>query len=151
MAVLLLGATPLLSGCWQGQGAATSLQAFQPSGNGAWADLGSVRVQNATIVKGEGANASLIVSLFNTGEEDDALIAVEVDGVPATVTPEGELIPRGGASGVNYGYAGTNSITFTTDAEVSTYVPVLMQFRNAGVTEFSALIVPKTGYYEDVR
>lgn len=152
MAVLLLGLTPVLSGCWQGLDAATTLQAQQASGNGAAVDLGAIRIQNATIVKADGAaDASLIVSVFNNGVEEDALVAVEIDGVPATVTPSGALIPKGGSTGVNYGYSGTNTITFPTDAEVSTYVPVLMQFRNAGVAQFEALIVPNTGFYSEVQ
>lgn len=152
MAVLLVGLTPLLGGCWQGQSAGTTLQAQQPSGNGAAVSLGEIRIENATIVKSETGNAaSLVTSLFNSGLEDDTLVAVEIDGIPATVTPAGTIVPRGGAAGVNYGYDGTNSITFTTDAELSTYVPVLMQFRIAGVAEFKALVVPKAGYYADVQ
>lgn len=152
MAVLLLSVSPLLSGCWQGQQASTTVQANQPTGNGVSVNVGSVRVQNATVVKDEtGSNASLLVSLFNVGQEDDALVAVEVGGLPATVTPAGAILPKGGISGITYGFDGTNTIGFTTDAVVSTYVPVLMQFRNAGVVEFEALVVPRAGYYADVQ
>lgn len=152
MAALLVAATPLLGGCWQGKAATTTVQAGQPTGNGTSVAVGSVRVENATVVKDAvGANASLLVSLFNTGETDDALVAVEVNGLPATVNPAGAMLPKGGVSGVSYGYPGTNTIAFTTDAAVSTYVPILMQFRNAGVVEFDALVVPRAGYYADVK
>lgn len=150
-ALLLLGA-PLLAGCFQGQRASTTMQAQQPTGNGTYVTVGSVQVQNATIVKDEASStAAMLVSLFNNGNEDDALVAVEVAGVPATVNPQGQLIPKGGLNGVNYGFDGTNTIALTTDAKVSTFVPVLMQFRNAGVVEFEALVVPKAGYYADVK
>ena len=152
LAAILLTATPLLGGCWQGKAATTTVQATQPTGNGVSVAVGPVRVQNATVVKDvAGPNASLLVSLFNTGTQDDALVAVEVNGLPATVTPAGALLPKDGVSGVSYGYPGDNTIAFTTDAAVSTYVPVLMQFRNAGVVEFEALVVPRAGYYADVK
>ena len=152
MAALLLAAAPLLGGCWQGKAATTTVQATQPTGNGTSVAVGAVRVENATVVKDvAGPNASLLVSLFNTGEQEDALVAVEVNGLPATVNPAGAPLPTGGTTGVSYGFPGTNTISFTTDAEVSTYVPVLMQFRNAGVVEFDALIVPRAGYYAEVK
>lgn len=152
LAALALTATPLLTGCWNGQRASTTVQSSMNTGNGTQVQIGSIRVENATIVKDlEGDGASLTMALFNVGNEDDVLVAVEVDGVPATVSPASPVLPRGGITGVSFGWNSPNTISLTTTAEVSTYVNVLLQFRNAGVTEFASLIVPRAGYYADVQ
>ena len=151
LTALALATTPLLSGCWNGIQSSTSVQSVMNTGNGTQVQVGSMRVENATIVKAvDSDEASLLVSLVNVGSEDDVLIAAEVDGVPATVSPASPLIPRGGLTGVSFGWNSDNTISFTTDAEVSTYVNVLLQFRVNGVTEFTSLVVPRTGYYADV-
>lgn len=152
LAVLALAATPLLAGCWNGQRASTTMQSLMNTGNGTQVQVGSIRVENATIVKDlTGSTASLTMALFNVGNEDDVLVAVEIDGVPVTVSPASPVLPRGGITGVSFGWNSANTVSFTTDAEMSTYVPVLLQFRNAGVTEFTSLVVPKAGYYADVQ
>ena len=152
LTVVAIAATPLLAGCWNGQRASTNMQSLMNTGNGTQVQVGSIRVENATVVKDlTGNSASLTMALFNVGTEDDVLVSVEIDGVPATVSPASAVIPRGGVSGVSFGWNSPNTISFATDAEVSTYVPVLLQFRNAGVTEFTSLIVPRAGYYADVQ
>ncbi|MCX8527143.1 MAG: hypothetical protein ORN20_03285, partial [Candidatus Nanopelagicales bacterium] len=42
----------LLSGCWNGPGSTTMMQASMNSGNGVQATVGAIKVQNATLVAG---------------------------------------------------------------------------------------------------
>lgn len=148
---LVVAAAPVLAGCWNGQQSSASVQSTMNTGNGTQVQVGSIRVENATVVKSlDSSEAALTMTLVNVGSEDDVLVAVEVGGVPATVSPASTVLPRGGITGVSFGWNSDNTISFTTDAEISTYVDVLLQFRVAGVTEFTSLVVPRAGYYADV-
>ena len=46
----VVAVSPLLAGCWQGFGASTTMQNSMNSGNGTQEIVGSLRVENATIV-----------------------------------------------------------------------------------------------------
>ena len=145
---LALVATPLLSGCYSGFGATTTMQATMNSGNGTQVQVGPVRVENATLVMGpEGSGTgTLLVSLINGGEAPDRLVGATIGGIPAYVTPgTGELIFN---EIVTYGYDSSKWInSYTLDAEVSTYVPVQLQFEQAGIVDFTVLTVPPAGIY----
>ena len=151
LATGLLLTAPALTGCFSGPAATTSVQSTQNSGNGTDATVGDLDIENATIVLGpEGSgSATLIGSVFNNGTQDDTLVDVKINGTPAVVTPGAEQIPAGGST--KYGYDSTNFInSYTFDAEPSAYVPVSLQFANAGVVEMSVLSVPATGIYEGI-
>ena len=148
---LALAASPLLSGCYSGFDATTHAQSTMNSGNGTQEIVGDVRIENATLVTGPAGSKSgtLITTLVNTGRVADRLLGVTINGVPAYVTPgAGELLP---ATAVNFGYDGDFWLnTYELDIASSSYVPVTMQFENAGVRSFSVLSVPPTGYYEGI-
>ncbi len=149
LAVLTLAATPLLGGCFSGPTATTTVQSGQNSGNGVAADAGSMAIENATLVTGPNGSATLIGSVFNNGTVDDRITAVTINGTPASITPGAEAIAAG--TGVNFGYDGINYInTYTLQAEPSAFVPVSMQFENAGSVEFRVMTVPPTGIYEGI-
>lgn len=151
LATGLLVASPVLTGCFSGSAATTSVQSTQNSGNGTDAQVGDLAIENVTVVLGpEGSgSATLIGSVFNNGSADDALVDVTINGTPAVVTPGSEAIPAGGSA--SYGYDGTHFInSYTFDAEPSAYVPVTLQFANAGIVEMSVLSVPATGIYEGI-
>lgn len=151
LATGLLLASPVLTGCFSGKAATTTVQSTMNSGNGTDANVGDLAIENATIVLGpEGSgSATLIGSVFNNGAQDDMLVDVTINGTPAVVTPGAEKIPAG--SNATYGYDSMKFInSYTFDAEPSAYVPVTLQFANAGVVEMSVLSVPATGIYEGI-
>ena len=143
-------ALPVLAGCWQGQGATTTMQATMNSGNGTQATLGSMRVENATVVRGDDGSASLIMSVFNQGAEPDTLTSATVNGAPTSIGAI-EIAP-GTFQAFGYGVEGqppTNVALVTgLDVEVSSYVPVTLTFERAGRLDISVLTVPPAGIYE---
>ena len=157
LAVVVLAAVavvPTLAGCWQGQAASTTWQASQNSGNGVEATVGSLSVQNATVVKGDDGRASLIFSVFNLGQEPDALIGATIGGIAATLpeTPGTTAVAPGGTQAFGYGIEGQPPanllIVDGLEAAPSGYVPVTLTFERAGQLSMSVLTVPPVGYYE---
>ena len=148
---LALIATPLLSGCYSGFGATTTMQASMNSGNGTQAQAGAIRIENATLVMGpEGSRTgTLIASMVNGAADPDRLVAVTIAGKPAYITPGLDILAFNDL--VNFGYDGSHWINaYDLDSAVSTYVPVQLQFERAGNVEFTVLTVPPTGIYEGI-
>lgn len=148
---LLLVSIPALTGCWNGQRATTTVQATMNTGNGVQAQVGSIKVENATLVQGpEGStSATLLVRLVNVGATPDSLVYATINGVPVEIAETaGQLAP--GAS-VSFGYESDNWLnTYELDVPPSTYVPVELGFAEAGLTKMSVLTVPPVGYYEGI-
>lgn len=148
---LALLTAPLLSGCFNGFGATTTMQASMNSGDGTQAQVGDIRIENATVVRGpEGSKTgTLIVTLVNTGATPDRLIGATIGGKAAYITPNtGELILN---RSVNYGYDGASWInSYELDAPQSSYVPVQLAFENAGTVALSALTVAPEGIYQGI-
>lgn len=152
-AVLALAMVPLLSGCWQGFGASTTMQNSMNSGNGTQVMVGELRVENATVVKGDDGAAQLIMSVFNRGPEADSLIGVVINGQPvdlsglatASVEPGGFL---------TFGYDSEGQppagylVVAPLDIDTGSYTSVSLAFATSGVTEFESVVVPPVGYYE---
>ena len=154
-AVLLTGlalvATPLLSACYSGFGATTTMQASMNSGNGTQAQAGPIRIENATLVMGpEGSRTgTLIASMVNGAADPDRLVGVTIGGRPAFITPGLDILSFNEL--VDFGYDSRHWInTYDLDAAVSTYVPVQLQFERAGSVDFTVLTVPPTGIYEGI-
>lgn len=126
------------------------MQASMNSGNGTQATLGAMRVENATVVRGDDGTGSLIMSVFNQGAEPDTLTSVTVNGIPASVAPT--AIAPGTFQAFGYGVEGqpSTNIALVTglDVEASSYVPVTLIFERAGQLDISVLTVPPVGYYE---
>lgn len=148
---ILLVATPAMTGCFNGKGATTNMQATMNSGNGVAAQAGAIKVENATLVLGpEGStSATLTTRIVNIGPAADRLIYATVNGAPADITAGGiDLQP--GAS-ISFGFDSDTWINaYGLDAEVSTYVPVQLAFAAAGVVSISVLTVPPVGYYAGI-
>jgi copper(I)-binding protein len=148
---LALVATPLLSGCYSGFGATTTMQASMNSGNGTQVQVGSIRIENATLVMGpEGSGAgTLIASIVNGAQDPDRLVGATIGGIPAYITPGQDVLLFNEL--VNFGYDSLHWInTYDLTAPVSTYVPVQLQFEKAGIVDFTVLTVPPTGIYEGI-
>ena len=135
----------LLAGCYNGPGATTTTQALQPTGNGAQAAVGGMRIENATLIVSDTAS-SLVTRIYNDGQTPDVITAVTIGGLPATVQPaQVQLDPR---ADISFGFpAGTTDIIGGPGFPVSEYVPVTITFQSAGSVELSVLTVPPTGIY----
>jgi hypothetical protein len=152
LAGCLVASSLFLTGCFNGLGATTNMQSTQLTGNGVQAQVGNVRAENLTLVAGpEGsASATLTTRIVNGDPETDNLLGVLIDGVPAYVT--GDIVELTPNESVGFGYEADlwiNSYNF--DADVSTYVPVALQFERAGIVEAEVLVVPPAGYYEGIE
>lgn len=159
-AALVTAAAFSLTGCFNGFGATTNTQNTMSTGNGVQAQAGSMRVENATLVRGEGTTATLIMTLVNVGAEGDQLSQVTIAGEPAISTDgtaavgpvpiaPGEAIPFG------YGTEGNPPTrwmnVYTVDLPDSGFVPVQMLFDVAGSAELEVLTVPPVGLYEGLE
>ncbi|MGA0209635.1 MAG: hypothetical protein ACO3LZ_06910 [Candidatus Nanopelagicales bacterium] len=148
----LLASSFALTGCFNGMGAQTNLQNSQLTGNGVQAQVGNVRAENLTLVAGpEGSgSATLITRIINGDPEPDALLGVQIGDSPAYVT--GDIVELLPAASVGFGFGADRWInSYRFDADVSTYVPVTLQFERAGIVEVEVLVVPAEGYYEGIE
>lgn len=133
-------------------GAQTNIQNSQLTGNGVQAQVGNVRAENLTLVAGpEGTeSATLITRIINGDPETDVLLGVQIDGVPAYIT--GDIVELLPAESIGFGFDADRWInSYVFDADVSTYVPVALQFERAGIVEVDVLVVPADGYYEGIE
>lgn len=143
-AVALLAVLPT-AGCYQAYEKTVSVQG--PSGDGVDLEVGTLLVQDTTLVAGEdGKRASLVLTLINTGQRVDALTSATVAGSAATirtapiaVTP-GNSVQVGGPSEHQILVSG---LTVPTGA----YADLRLAFRDAGSVTAQVLVVPAAGYY----
>jgi hypothetical protein len=137
-----------LSGCYQGQGAATGLQ--DETGNGIEMRAGDLQVESVTVVAGElGQAGSVTAVIVNSGTTPDTLRSITVDGKPAVVAPADTRIEP------------QSSVTVRTGGDVAALVPlgqrvagefvdVTFLFTSSGEASDQVLIVPPIGYYSSV-
>jgi copper(I)-binding protein len=130
-------------------------EGLDPAGNGVQATVGSLQVQNVTLVQGpEGSKSvALVASLLNRGTEPDALIAATLGANPAADgTISGApvaLLP--GDTPTRIGYNADHGVSwYGVEAPVSSYQSVTLKFEKSGTVTVKALIGPATGYYEGI-
>lgn len=149
IAATVLMMSPALAGCWNGFGASTSMQNSMNTGNGTQTIVGSLRIENATIVRNDSGRASLIVAVFNQGDAPDTLIGVTVNDQPVATDPV--TIEPGSYATFGYGAEGApmEHILLIDPLETPTgsYAQVSLAFTTNGISEFVSLVVPDTGYY----
>jgi hypothetical protein len=151
VASLLVVVAPALTGCFSGKAATTNVQATMNSGNGVSAQAGTIKIENATLVMGPDGSkaATLATRLVNIGPDKDVLVYATINGQPATIT--GDKVDLGPGSSTPFGFEAERWINvYAIDKAVSTYVPVELGFRNAGLVKLSVLSVPPVGYYEGI-
>jgi hypothetical protein len=148
-----------LSGCFNGFQATTNIQNTMSTGNGVQAQVGAVRIENATLVRGEGSAVTLIMTIVNVGTEADALGAVSIAGQQAVVSdgtaPIGPVeVAPGAAVPFGYGQQGAPASrwvnAYTVEIPASGFVPVQVFMERAGLAELEVLTVPPVGYYEGI-
>lgn len=151
-AIAIAGSSALLlSGCFNGPNATTTLAAAQPVGNGVNAALGEIRADAVTLVAGPdgSSSATLIMRITNSGDVADTLLVAVVNGLPALITG-GSVVVNPGDS-LSFGFQSdlfVDSVDFT--APVGSVVPVALQFERSGIAELEVLVVPPTGFYEGI-
>lgn len=153
LAASLAAATLVLTGCFNGPAAMTTVQSEDLTGNGVQAQVGNIRAENLTLVLGpEGSSSATLITRIVNGNQDesDRLIGVQIAGIPAYVTGDAvEFLP--GAS-IGFGFESDlwiNSYDFR--AASSTYVPVALQFERSGIARADVLVVPPLGYYDGIE
>ena len=149
LAAVVVALAPMLTGCWQGFDASTTMQNSMNSGNGTQEILGSLRIENATIVRNDAGRASLVMAVFNQGDAPDTLIAVSINGQPLAV-PSVSVEP-GDFATFGYGAEGAPLenplIVDAFPIPTGSYSTVSLAFSINGLTEFTSLVVPDVGYY----
>jgi len=156
LALGLVALSPVLSGCFQGQGATTTMQATMNSGNGVQGKVGEITLDGLTLVLGpEGSTtATLVGRLVNAGGEDSlttVAIGTHVSGVSPDVQFSDDLRVILPDAAITIGY---DSDTFISvqgfEAAPATYVPIALGFRNAGIFKTSVMVVPAEGMYAGI-
>ena len=151
LAALVVVAATALTGCFNGQGATTTMQASMNSGNGVSATAGSLKIENATLVAGPAGSktATLTMRITNSGSAPDTLAGVAIGGASAYVTPGSEVIAPNSAT--SFGFDSKDWVNaYGLDATPATYVPVQLAFATAGLVTISVLVVNPTGYYTGI-
>lgn len=140
---------PSTTGCYNGINAATNVQSTTAPGIGVQATIGTLSIDNATLVTGPGTTGTLLMRIANFGPIGDTLVQAIINGQPAEIVgtsveiPANDSVPFGWNS-VHY----VNTIALTVGP--STYVPVTLQFEKAGAIDLQILTVPPTGVYEGI-
>lgn len=147
LAVCLLAVLPA-AGCYQGSGNTVNDQ--PATGNGTDFAVGEdLLVQDTTLVADlEGGRASLIMTIVNEGELDEALSSVVVTDA-AGATASGPITVGSGAA-VKVGGDSPNQIVVTgLTVPAGSYAEVTLGFSKAGSATQSIAVVPATSYYEE--
>lgn len=140
-----------LNGCAAGFNAATNKQ--KPSGNGAYMNVGSLDIRNATLVADstKPGKAILIVTIYNKGETADALVGLQGE-TGFTGTSTGDLtIPAHQAMQV--GFNSPNEVVVTGSEKSLTpgqFVKVTFAFKNTPAVTMSLLIAENNGIYQGI-
>jgi len=159
LAGFLAVTSPILTGCYNGPAASTTVQATQPTGSGAYVDVGMLRLQNLLLVAEDQlavSQATLIGRVFNDGETTDTLRAIVIGDAPAAIMVSPSefdplAITANGDVPLSYPEGGPMiSGQFSVPAPMGTYVPVIFDFENAGIVEVDVLLIRRTGPYVNV-
>ncbi len=139
-----------LTGCWNGKNAATNVQSTQPSGNGNPMKAGEMVVDNTTVVQDEAGNATVLMRITNQGTTSDTLIAAVLAEQPAEITSGSVEIAPG--ESISFAWDAIHFVNLAgLNAPISSYVPIGLQFANAGITGTDIMVVPPTGIYADIK
>ncbi len=148
LALVLLAASPVLTGCFQGLGATTTLQASAAPGNGAQGQVGELKAQNLLLVDDPAhpGTLSLVGRLVNIGSTPDDLTGAGIgSAIASNATIGGGLKTILPGQSISIGFLSPYTITATgQNAALSSYVPVTLTFATAGTLTVQVLTVPPT-------
>jgi hypothetical protein len=144
---LLVLLAPVLTACSTNFSAPT--EQFYNPGRGTNERSGDIKVLGAVIVSGAAGSGTLSATLVNTGDDEDTLSAVSVDGEAGTIKAGAESTELTPSTPLDLAKEG--SVTVTGDAiEAGRYVELTLEFENADSVTFEVPVVSNTGDYEDV-
>lgn len=140
---------PSTTGCYNGMQASTNVQSTTAPGNGVQATIGTLSIDNATLVTGPATTGTLLMRIANFGVEGDTLVQAQINGQPAEIVGTSVEIPANDS--VPFGWESVHYVnTIALNVGPSSYVPVVLQFEKAGALELEVLTVPPTGVYEGI-
>ncbi len=155
---LLIGALALLipatAGCEAGLNAPT-LQ-FHPASSGAHADFNGIRINNAFVLGAPdgssvpaGSSASMFLSLYNGGTNDDQLVSVSATGHAASVQVTGGTVAIPVNSAVNLSGPQPSVVLngLTNPISGGQDIPVTLSFQHAGSITLDVPVEPQSFYY----
>jgi len=149
--VLVFTCIASATGCAIGFGARTNSQ--KPSGNGRYATSGDLEIRDATIVADpkDPAKGTLLVTIYNNGSTDDALVNVSSELVTGQAE-KGVLLPS--MQAVRIGFNSTLSVALvsaTGSLVPGTIVPLALQFANSPTASMQLLVNTNDGIYAGVK
>ena len=140
---------PGLTGCFNGIDASTNVQSTTAPGTGVQATIGTLSIDNATLVTGPGTTGTLLMRIANFGPIDDRLVQAFINGEPAEIVGSTVEIPANDS--IPFGWESVYYInTIALNVGPSTYIPVTLQFEKSGAVDMQVLTVPPTGFYEGI-
>jgi len=151
LSTLLLAFT--LAGCGLGN-ATTMTQSMGGVGNGSDTEIGSMKVEDITVVVGADG-IGITATAINQSLTPDQLLSVKIDGVQSVLANNGiaaAAIDIKGHAAVRIGFIDGFSATQGSNPTViaGQYTPVYFHFAEAGGVTVNALVVAKSDYYSDV-
>lgn len=144
---------PMLSGCWNGFDAGTSV--LPPSGDGLNTQVGAIMIRSAVWVRSaqDPATVTLSSTLVNTSKDvPDQLIGVETNPNSFAIGITNAAITLAPTSLTRTGYNATNYVNAfgTNNVPVSGYIQTTFIFKVAGRVSGSILTVPPEGIYAGI-
>ena len=149
--VLVFTCLASATGCAIGFGARTSNQ--KPAGNGRYATSGDLEIRDATIVADpkDPSKGTLLVTIYNNGSTDDAMINASSDVITSQAT-NGVLLPSMQAVRVGFNSAVTVALSSASGALVpGTLVPLSLHFANTPSVSMQLLVNTNDGIYAGVK
>ena len=140
-----------VTGCAIGFGANTSMQ--KPSGNGRYATAGDLEIRDATVVANpkDPSKGTLLVTIYNGGEADDALIGassleVASQANQSIALPAMQSIRIGFNSPIQIGLSSVSGALVPGNV-----VPVTFHFANTQSVPMELLVNTNDGIFEGVK
>jgi len=148
---LALATLSSATGCAVGFGANTTLQ--QPSGDGRYTTAGDLEIRGATIVADpkDPSKGTLLVTIYNGGETDDALVGVASNEVAGQSS---RAITLGAAQAVRIGFNSASTVALTSANNLlvpGSFVALNLNFANTTSAELKVLVNANDGIYADVQ
>jgi hypothetical protein len=154
---LVAVALPALTSC----AASIEAQLQEPytPGNAVWADTDNLRVRGVVAVAPTDGAATLVGTILNEGDVDDALVAIRVPGGQARIgtgtAPRSAPVrlPAGGTAvlGADSALGEATPVAIESrSVRLGSTIPVVFDFERAGSVQLDVLVVPRRGEYATV-
>ena len=142
--IVLVALVTTLSSCGFGT-PMTQTAGMEPVGNGVDTVLGELKVQDVTVVTNGAGVASLVASVVNPTLDADSVVAVQINGVDATLDPFDMTVPA--RKSLQIGYQSAAYVDVALDLVPGTYADITILFANAGQLDVSVLVVEAVDAY----